>query len=322
MEHLSTQESLLVGLIFYSPAIIAFVFGTVIGSLSNVVIHRLVYYRSIWSPPSHCTSCGREIPWYLNIPLVSYLVLRGRCRWCGARFTSRYFWVELTSGVLYALVVLWIYTLPPPQGFGLPFWRVITFNFAGNPPLGFTPDLMTAALMFKGFIFASFLLILAMIDLEHKLLPDRLTIPGIWLGLLLSVAAPLDRPTIAFLGTSGWVDAVAQAVAGMIVGGGLLWIIAALVPAGMGGGDVKLVAMMGAFVGITALGPSLFLGFVIGGVIGIILMVFGLAKRKTLIPFGPFLAMGGMIGFFWGHQIWTWYIQRFATGETVHVPSA
>jgi len=157
MTHLSLQETLLVGFIFYSPAILAFVFGTVIGSLSNVVIHRLVYYKSIWSPPSHCTSCGTEIPWYLNIPLLSYLALRGRCRFCGARFSSRYFWVELISGMLYALVVLWVYTLPPPQGLGISFVEATTFRFQGTPPLGFPPHPVGMALMFKGFVFASFL---------------------------------------------------------------------------------------------------------------------------------------------------------------------
>jgi len=312
MEYLSSQEKFLIGLIFYSPAILAFVIGTVIGSLSNVVIYRMVYYRSIWSPPSHCTSCGTEIPWYLNIPLLSWLALKGRCRFCGARFSSRYFWVELLSGLLYTLVVLWIYTLPPPQGFGLSMMNVLTYDLGENPPLGFSPDPMTMILMFKAFVFVSFLLILTMIDLDHKLLPDRFTYPGMILGLVLCFAAPLNRPEIANLGMSGVLDAFLQSLFGFLIGGGVLYIIAILAmilaPVPMGAGDIKLVAMMGAFVGIFAIGPTMFLGFVIGGIISIILLAFRKAGMKSLIPFGPFLAMGGLIGFFWGHQIWFWYV--------------
>jgi leader peptidase (prepilin peptidase)/N-methyltransferase len=321
MEFISPQERFLIWLSFYSPAILAFIFGTVIGSLSNVMIFRMVYYKSIWSPPSHCTSCGTEIPGYLNIPLVSYLVLRGRCRFCGARFTSRYFWVELASGLLYALVVLWIFTLPPPQGYGLPLRIVLTYNFTENPPLGFPTDISSMFLILKGWVFVTLLIVLSMIDLEHRLLPDRLTFPGAALGILLSVVAPLNRPEIASLGTHGVVDAIAQSVLGMIAGGGILLIIAMIVPAGMGMGDVKLLAMIGAFVGLKALGPGLFIGFVVGGLVGGVVMIVGLIQNainkdrekkyipfKTYIPFGPFLAMGGLISVLWGHQIWSWYM--------------
>lgn len=319
MEFLSPQERLLIFLIFYSPAIFAFIFGCVIGSLSNVIIHRMVYYKSIWSPPSHCASCGIEIPGYLNIPLISYLALRGRCKFCGTRFSSRYFWVELTSGLLYALVVLWVYSLPPPQGLGMKFLDVVTYNFKENPSLGFPPSPVAMALMFKGFVFSSLLLILSMIDLEHNLLPDRLTLPGILLGFLLSVIAPLNRPELVSLGTHGVVDAVLQSVLGIIVGGGILYLLAVIVPAGMGMGDVKLLAMIGAFIGVKALGPGIFIGFVVGGIVGGAVMIAGLIRNamgkgkkyipfKTYIPFGPFLALGGLIGFYWGPQIWMWYI--------------
>jgi leader peptidase (prepilin peptidase) / N-methyltransferase len=329
MEFLNPQERFLIALIFYSPAIIAFVFGTVIGSLSNVIIFRMVYYKSIWSPPSHCTSCGTEIPWYLNMPLISYLVLRGRCKSCGARFTSRYFWVELISGLLYALVVLWVYTLPVPEGLGLRFWDIMTFTFPENPNLGFHPELTGMLMMFKGFVFITLLIILSMIDLEHRLLPDRLTIPGIVLGLLLSVAAPLNRPELLSLGTHGVLDAVLQSVIGMIVGGGILLIIAMIMPAGMGVGDIKLLAMIGAFVGVKALVPGIFIGFVVGGVAGAIVMIVGSIQNamnkngvkkyvpfKTYIPFGPFLALGGLIGFFWGWQILAWYMGFIAAGSS------
>ena len=311
--HPSLQDSLLVSLIFYFPVIVSFVFGTIIGSLSNVIIYRLVYYKSIWSPSSHCTSCGTEIPWYLNIPIVSYLVLRGRCRFCGAKFTMRYFWVELASGLLYALVILWAYTFPERQGgFGIPFREVFTYGFTATPSLTFEPGPLAMLWMAKAFIFTTLLIILTVIDLEHRLLPDRLTFPGTILGLLLSVGAPLLRPEIGVLGTSGVLDAFLQSLFGMLIGGGVLLLIAylalMLAPVPMGAGDIKLVAMIGAFVGLFAIGPSLFLGFVIGGVISIVLLILGRAKMKSLIPFGPFLALGGLLGFYWGYAIWFWYL--------------
>ncbi len=313
MEYLNQYERNLITLVFYSPMIMAFLIGMVIGSLSNVVIHRLPYFRSLWSPKSHCTSCGTEIPWYHNIPLVSYLVLKGRCRYCGAKFSVRYFMVELLSGLLYILVIAWIYTLPMENGgFGLTYRQVFTFDLGGTPPLGFSPNIVTMLFMFKGFIFCSFLLILTIIDLEHELLPDRITIPGVVIGLALAVIAPLDRPTIASLGTSGALDAVLQSIIGLLVGGGFLFILYLF--GGMGGGDWKLMAMIGAFVGIKALGPTMFVGFVAGGVIGGILLLFKRATRKSKIPFGPFLAFGGLVGFFWGHKILNWYFVTFAGG--------
>ncbi len=317
IEHLSLQDKLLVALIFYSPVIIAFVFGTIIGSLSNVIIHRIVYYKSIWSPPSHCTSCGKEIPWYLNIPLLSYMILRGRCRFCGAKFSSRYFWVELMSGLLYAIVMLWVFTFPEPHGLGMSFGKLIAFDLSGTSRWTFTPNILTMVLMFKGFVFASFLLILTMIDLEHKLLPDRITIPGIYLGLLLGFMAPsalLGEPVMFRLGDGWWagpIDAFLKAFIGFLIGGGILFLIAWIFPAGMGGGDIKLMAMVGAFVGAGAIGATLFMGFVLGGFIGILLMLMRKATRKTMIPFGPFLATGGFLGFLWGKQIWGWYIMKF-----------
>jgi leader peptidase (prepilin peptidase) / N-methyltransferase len=329
MQHMPLQDTLLVGLIFYFPAIFAFIAGTIIGSLSNVIIYRMIYYKSIWSPPSHCTTCGTEIPGYLNIPLFSYLFLRGRCKFCGARFTSRYFWVELTSGLMYATVVLWVYSLPPPQGLGIPFLKILTFHFEESPSLGFPPNIFAMALMLKGFIFSTLVLILSATDLEHQLIPDRITIPGAVLGLLLSVVAPLDRPTIASLGTHGWLDAVLQSVIGLVVGAGLLlaiaWIaIKILKIPGMGGGDITLCGMVGAFVGIEAFWPSILIGFVVGGVVGLGVMIIGsiwnmlhpggkkkYVPFKTYIPFGPFLAFGGWIGFFWGWRILSWYLGMF-----------
>jgi len=308
-------EDILVFIMFYFPIFVAFVFGTTIGSLSNVIIYRLVYYKSTWTPPSHCTSCGTEIPWRLNIPLISYLALRGKCRFCGAKFSSRYFWVELTSGLMYAIVVLWVYTLPPRQGMGLGLVDVLTYNFGGVPYLSFPENPLTWLLIIKGFIFASMLLILAMIDLEHKLLPNRITIPGFYIGLITAVVAPVSwHPMFQFGGGwwSGPLDVLLQSLIGALIGGGLLLLIAIIAPAGMGTGDIKLMAMVGAFVGARGIGPALFMGFVFGGIISVLLLAFRKKGRKDMIPFGPFLALGSFIAFMWGPQIMAWYVSTWS----------
>jgi len=313
MEYLSQQDRLIATIFLYVPVVFAFVFGTVIGSLSNVVIYRMPYYRSIWSPPSHCTSCGKEIPWYLNVPLVSYLALRGKCKFCGAKFSSRYFWVELTSGLIYALVVMWVYSLPSPQGLGIPISSLLTLNLEGISGWSASLNFLTFLLMFKGFALGSMLLILAMIDLEHRILPDRITYPGIIIGLVLSpIMVKTGGPMFSFPPEwwAGPLDALIQSVLGLLVGGGVLYAIALIGP--MGGGDIKLLAMIGAFVGIRAIAPAMFMGFVAGGIIAVILMILGKAGRKDFIPFGPFLALGGLLGFFWGQNIMVAYMQSFA----------
>lgn len=316
MQYLNFIDKAIVVFLFYFPALIAFVVGTMIGSFSNVIIHRLVYYKSIWSPPSHCTSCGIEIPGNQNIPLFSYLRLRGRCSSCGQTFSSRYFWVELLSGLLYVTVVFYVYTLNWPQGLGLSWREILTFHFtSGFPPTSF-PELAGLYVMFKGFVFSSMLLILAMIDLEHQLLPWRISIPGMYFGLAIAVIAPTSAQLMFNFGIHWWagpLDAVIQAFLGLLVGGGILFLIHKFLPAGMGGGDVVLLAMIGAFVGIRAIGSAMFLGFVIGGVIAVILMLLGKAKRKTLIPFGPFLALGGLLAFYVGEDLWCWYMNFYGS---------
>jgi leader peptidase (prepilin peptidase)/N-methyltransferase len=316
LSYISPAERFLVYFLFYSPAIFAFIFGTVIGSLSNVIIHRIVYYRSIWSPPSHCGSCGTEIHGKRNIPLVSYLSLRGKCPDCGTKFSSRYFWIELMSGMLYAMIVLYVYTLPQPQGLGLSIGEMLTMKFEDGFPPTFMVDFFGLMMIFKGFVFCTLLLILTAIDLDHKLLPDRLTVAGIILGIVLFWVVPSGPERLGwFSGMDGWwvgiLDTLVKMALGLLVGGGILYLIAMAVPGGMGGGDILLLAMIGAFIGIRALGPAMFIGFVLGGLIGAVLMIFGIVKRRSFIPFGPFLAAGGLVGFLYGEQLWSLYSRNF-----------
>ncbi len=250
-----------------------FVFGVVIGSFLNVLIYRVPRGRSIVRPPSSCPTCGTRIHPRDNVPILSYLVLRGRCRDCGARISPRYPAVELLSG----LVPLAVY------------WRVgLGAEFAVLVLLSYT------------------LVVLSFIDLDQRILPDRITLPGIALGLVVS---PLSGLTT-----------LPSSLIGLAVGGGALLLIGLLGDAvfkkeSMGGGDVKLAAMLGAFIGWKAVVVGLFSAFLLGAVVGVGQMVQrrGVAERENggewdhTLPFGPFIALGGFIAALWGDLLIAWY---------------
>ena len=247
----------------------AFLFGLCIGSFLNVVIARVPAGRSIVHPGSACPQCGSAIVWYDNLPLLSYALLRARCRTCQASISWRYPAIEFTCGALFALAYL---------SFG-PSSRLV------------------AAL-----IFLAGLVAITWIDLDHQIIPDVLSLPGIVLGLLLSLAPD----------GIGWKDAVI----GTVVGGGLFVLIivgSALVigQPGMGVGDVKLGAMIGAFLGWKLVLLSILLSVLIGGPLAAALLATGRKGRKDPVPFGPFLALGGMISLFWGDALLAWYFGQF-----------
>ena len=247
----------------------AFLFGLSVGSFLNVVIARLPAGRSIVRPGSSCPRCGSAIAWYDNVPLLSYALLRARCRSCQAWISWRYPAIEFTCGALFALAYL---------------------SFGSSPQL-------VAAL-----IFLAGLVAITWIDLDHQIIPDVLSLPGIVLGLLLSLAP----------GGIGWKDALA----GTIVGGGLFVLIivgSALIigQPGMGVGDVKLGAMIGAFLGWKLVLLSILLSVLIGGPLAAALLATGRKGRKDPVPFGPFLAMGGMISLFCGNALLAWYFGQF-----------
>ena len=305
-DFLAPGEKALIVFIFLLPIILAFIVGTVIGSLSNVVIYRLVHYRSIWSPPSHCPRCMHEIPWYYNIPIISWLWLRGRCGFCRGSISIRYLVVELINGLLYAGIMYRFLYAP-----------MLPIEDVGTISLHF--DIATIPFLFKCYVFATFLLILAVIDIDHQLLPNRLTLSGALIGIVLSPFVlpnktevfPLARETL--FNVSPPLDGLFQSILGLLAGGGIIFLIFLIGYmiykfAAMGIGDVKLAAMIGAFVGVLQIGPALLIGFIAGGLFGVILIVAKRAGLKSLIPFGPYLCIGALAALLYGPNMMAAYL--------------
>jgi leader peptidase (prepilin peptidase)/N-methyltransferase len=251
--------------------IFSFLFGAVVGSFLNVCIFRIPERRSIVSPASQCPGCGSAIAFYDNIPILSYLILHGRCRACGSRISPQYPLVELIAGVLALLFYV-------KFGIGVEF--------------------------FIYFALASALIVITAIDLSIQIIPDVISLPGIGIGLLASFFLPSPGPFSSLLG--------------IITGGGVLFIVAIVYHRmtgveGMGGGDIKLLAMIGAFTGWKGALFTLFAGSFLGAITGVIAMAaFGKTGRHA-IPFGPFLAVGAVFYIFLGEMIIVWYIIK-ATG--------
>jgi leader peptidase (prepilin peptidase)/N-methyltransferase len=239
-------------------------FGLAIGSFLNVVIARVPERRSLWRPRSACPGCGNAIAWYDNVPVVSFALLRGRCRACRMPISWRYPIVELVTAALLALA----YAVFGP-----------------------TAEFVVAAVLLTS------LVAIAAIDLQHQLIPDAITLPGILVGFVANLAT----------GRIPWLECVV----GILLGGGLFLVIILVSGGGMGGGDMKLGAMLGAFLGWKALAFALFSAVILGGVVAIALLVSGRRGRKDPIPFGPFLALAGAVSLFWGERIVTWYVGGF-----------
>ncbi len=245
--------------------VLVFVYGAIIGSFLNVCIARLPESRSIVRPPSHCPKCQSAIAWYDNVPILSYLWLVGRCRTCRVRISPLYPAVEILTG---ALAVALFLRLGP------------TLAFAGY------------------FAFAAALVVITFIDLDHQIIPDVISLPGIALGLAFSLVSPLVGPRDAILG--------------VLAGGGTLLAVAWTYQKlrgveGMGGGDIELLAMIGAFLGWQSIFVTLFVGSVIGSIIGVAVMLYEGSDTKLAIPFGPFLAGGALVALFFGDRILAFY---------------
>jgi leader peptidase (prepilin peptidase)/N-methyltransferase len=241
-----------------------FVLGTVFGSFINVVIYRLPRDASLVWPPSACPACGTRIRFYDNVPVLSYLLLRGRCRHCHGRISPRYPIVEVASGLLMVWVVA-----------------------AGGPP----------GTVASRAVLVLFLLAIAIIDWEHMIIPDELSLGGCLVGFVLSFFNP-QVP-------------VAASLVGLIAGGafflaiGLIWRRLRGIEA-LGGGDVKLAAMIGAFLGWKGLAVCILGGSMAGSVYGLALMARG-GGSQTRVPYGTFLAAGAVFAAFYAEHFLGWY---------------
>jgi len=246
--------------------VLIFILGLIVGSFSNVCIYRIPRNESIIYPASHCPKCRSNISPKDNIPLLSYILLKGRCRNCKSKISIQYPIVELLTGLIYLIVYL---------TYGLSVQTLIYI------------------------ILSSALIIIAFIDLNEQIVPDVISLPGIVIGFIISFFIPY----ISFINSA----------LGILVGGGIILIIGlagSLIfkKEAMGGGDVKLAAMLGAFLGWRYIVISLFLGFFLGALAGIFLIISKIKSREDTVPFGPFIVLGSFITLFWGEKIISWYI--------------
>ena len=239
--------------------------GLCVGSFLNVCIHRLPLKQSVVHPGSRCPDCGYALRWYDNVPVLSYAVLRGRCRSCTRPISLQYPIVEIVTAVIFVL-----------------HWY------------SFGPTVLLPLRL----VFACALVVLFLIDLEHQILPDVITLPGIVTGVVCSLFLP-PGPLMSILG--------------VLVGGGLLWAIAEAwfrlrkVDA-MGFGDVKMLAMVGGWLGVKMVLVTFVLSSMLGGLVGAVLIGSRRADMATRVPFGTMLAVGALVASLYGEDLLAWYL--------------
>ena len=246
--------------------IFIFVLGSVVGSFLNVCIYRMPCNKSVVFPASYCPTCMKPIHWYDNIPLLSFLILKGRCRFCKTKISWQYPVVELLTA--------------------------LTFSFFFNH-FGLTLRLPVYLIFACGLIAATF------IDIEHRIIPDEISVSGIAAGLLFSLFFPSLQNT-----NSHWWSLLRSFI-GAMVGGGVIFIMGLIgdwifKKESIGGGDVKLLAAIGAFVGWQKVLLAFFIAPVFGAIVGIIIKI---KTKESIIPYGPFLSLAGLISLFWYAQV-------------------
>jgi leader peptidase (prepilin peptidase)/N-methyltransferase len=249
----------------YLIEVFVFIFGLCIGSFLNVCIYRLPESKSIVHPRSMCPNCGTLIRFYDNIPILSYVALRGKCRHCEVSISLRYPLVELMSGIFAVGVFL---------KFGITAEAVIYYTFIAA------------------------LLVITFIDIDHQIIPDAITLPGIPIFF----GASLALPEISYV----------ESILGILAGGGSLFLVAWLYhlltkKEGMGGGDIKLLAMMGAIIGWKGILFTIFVASAVGTFSGLLIILKTRKTMKLAVPFGPFLAIGGVAYILFGPQLVNWY---------------
>jgi len=258
--------------------VIVFIFGSVIGSFLNVCIHRMPESESVVWPRSHCPKCKKRIPGYDNIPFISFILLKGRCRFCKERISLRYPLVELISGLLFLAFFL---------RYGL------SYNF------------------FFYFVLAAALIIATFVDIQHRIIPDEISIGGLIIGFILSSIRGVNLNPLAFS-----FRPMLSSLFGIIIGGGVIYLTGWLFDLvyfkilknhpingeteSMGGGDVKLLAMIGAFLGAPRALLTFFIAPFFGALLGIIILI---TKKDHTIPYGPFLSLAALISIFWSDKI-------------------
>jgi leader peptidase (prepilin peptidase)/N-methyltransferase len=248
--------------------ILAGVLGLSVGSFLNVCIARLPRGESIFSPPSHCTACGQPIRWYDNVPILAYIWLRGRCRRCGARYSVMYPVVELLTGLMFAAAYAY---------YGL------------------------SVLLVSRLLFACAMIVLFVIDLRHRILPNVITLPGVVVGFVFSL---FTEP--------GWV----ASLVGLVAGGGVLLAVSEAYlrirgEEGLGMGDVKMLGMIGAFLGWKLMLFTLVLSSFLGSLVGVAMIVAKKGDLKYALPFGTFLAMAALVASVMGEPIVQWYVSLY-----------
>jgi leader peptidase (prepilin peptidase)/N-methyltransferase len=254
--------------------VLVFLFGACLGSFLNVCIYRIPLEQSVVKPRSHCPGCGTMIAWYDNIPLLSYTLLRAKCRHCGMRISPRYFLVELLTGLLFLLV-----------------WDRYGIS-------AFTPVYW---LVLFGLILATF------VDFEHMIIPDRCSLGGMALGLIASAIAP------SIQGADNVLDSVVRSAVGLVAGSGSLWLVGFIGKLvfkkdAMGLGDVKLLGALGAFLGWQAVLFIVMVSSFIGSISGVVMILTGKKEWQSRIPYGPYIALAAVIWILGGNTLWQMYL--------------
>ncbi len=250
--------------------ILIFIFGIIIGSFLNVCIWRIPRGESVVFPSSHCVNCSKELRAYHLLPIISYILMGGKCRYCGSHISLQYPFIELLNGIIYLFI----------------------FNNYG-----------LSLAMATYCILASLLVVISFIDLQHKIIPDSLVLTGFLFVVLLNI---LDYIKTPYLLVSG--------LLGLLLGSGFFLILAIITKGGMGGGDIKLISLLGFWLGWKWTLLMMLLSFTLGGIISVLLVVLKVKGRKDTIPFAPFIATATLLTVLYGNDIINYYTNILLNG--------